>query len=466
MDFIRNYLNVHDKEDLIKGGAVKKRNYVGQGAFGKVLEATSPPITSSPNSPVLARFALKCIHPILKPPRLASELRLLRDLGGQSNVVKMHTAHFDMGQVYILMDMIDHENFSDYVEKLDLNEIIDYMKNLFIALEHVHENNVIHRDIKPSNFLYNRKERTYSLVDFGLAHYMQDHPTVRWSRYKFAQHLQPTPLQHLPMTPPTTPKQANHNFKNSHTVANNHILSNSRHLSRYFVTSPTSRGWSHSFSNKRQSSTQESPPEIDQTFKRLRVNEDLQNNQPKYKPVTPVTPTSRTPAARRITTGPSCECRGLPKVCSICTARPEPLAPKAGTPGYKAPEVLIRWRFQTTALDIWSAGVIFLCLLSGHYPFFRDVDDSTALAEIISLLGSDKVIDAARSIGFKLTIRPKHNPKDLLELCQRIRQSSLKKTQFEIPSAAHDLLIKLLDPNPLTRISAAEALKHPFFEYK
>ena len=52
-----------------------------------------------------------------------------------------------------------------------------------------------------------------------------------------------------------------------------------------------------------------------------------------------------------------------------------------------------------TAVDIWSAGVIFLSLLSGRYPFFRAHDDMTALAQIISIMGSEKVSESAKVYG-------------------------------------------------------------------
>ena len=40
---------------------------------------------------------------------------------------------------------------------LSVSEVRDYMRNLLIALKHVHKHDVIHRDVKPSNFLFNRK---------------------------------------------------------------------------------------------------------------------------------------------------------------------------------------------------------------------------------------------------------------------------------------------------------------------
>lgn len=57
-----------------------------------------------------------------------------------------------------------------------------------------------------------------------------------------------------------------------------------------------------------------------------------------------------------------------------------------------------------TAVDIWSAGVIFLSLLSGRYPFFRANDDMTALAQIISIMGSEEVSQSAKAYGKSMFI--------------------------------------------------------------
>ena len=50
-------------------------------------------------------------------------------------------------------------------------------------------------------------------------------------------------------------------------------------------------------------------------------------------------------------------------------------------------------------MDIWSAGVILLSLLSGCYPFFKAYDDRSAMAQVIGLMGTRECIDAARTYG-------------------------------------------------------------------
>ena len=45
--------------------------------------------------------------------------------------------------------------------------------------------------------------------------------------------------------------------------------------------------------------------------------------------------------------GEKCYCFGKPRVCSLCIVRPPECAPRAGTPGFRAPEVLLKYPSQT-----------------------------------------------------------------------------------------------------------------------
>ena len=55
--------------------------------------------------------------------------------------------------------------------------------------------------------------------------------------------------------------------------------------------------------------------------------------------------------------------------------------------------------YMQLAVDMWSAGIILLCLLSKRYPFFRAQDDQSAMAQIISLMGSKKCNMASKAYG-------------------------------------------------------------------
>ena len=57
-------------------------------------------------------------------------------------------------------------------------------------------------------------------------------------------------------------------------------------------------------------------------------------------------------------------------------------ANRGGTKGFRAPEVLLKVVHQTTAIDIWSAGVILLSMLCSRFPVLSHSDDDIALLEI------------------------------------------------------------------------------------
>lgn len=136
-------------------------------------------------------------------------------------------------------------------------------------------------------------------------------------------------------------------------------------------------------------------------------------------------------------------------------------ASRAGTRGFRAPEVLFKCSNQTTALDIWSAGVILLTLLTRRYPFFQSSDDFDAIVEIANIFGNEEM-----SLISKLynriwlcnvpSVPEKHVTWPIL--CQKLNPLFFP----EIPTECFDLLKECLNLNSEKRITAKNALKHDF----
>jgi len=73
---------------------------------------------------------------------------------------------------------------------------------------------------------------------------------------------------------------------------------------------------------------------------------------------------------------------------------------RAGTAGFRPPEVLLRTNIQTTSIDIWCCGVILLSIISGKFPFFHGrVSDDVALSEITTIFGEKAMNQCANLIG-------------------------------------------------------------------
>ncbi|KAJ4479077.1 kinase-like protein [Lentinula aciculospora] len=67
--------------------------------------------------------------------------------------------------------------------------------------------------------------------------------------------------------------------------------------------------------------------------------------------------------------------------------RPHSKANRAGTRGFRAPEVLLKCGDQTGAVDVWAAGMILLFFLAKKFPLFQSNDDTEALMEIATIIG-------------------------------------------------------------------------------
>lgn len=95
-----------------------------------------------------------------------------------------------------------------------------------------------------------------------------------------------------------------------------------------------------------------------------------------------------------------------------------------GTPAYVAPEVIVQQGYDGAKADIWSCGVVLFVLLAGFLPF---------------------------------------HDSNLMEMYRKIARAEFKFPK-SFPTEAKSLVAKILDPNPITRISAASILEHSWFK--
>ena len=134
-----------------------------------------------------------------------------------------------------------------------------------------------------------------------------------------------------------------------------------------------------------------------------------------------------------------------------------------GTRGFRAPEVLLGVAEQTTAIDVWSVGVIFLSLLTQRYPFFCGKTDAQNLCQIAAILGSRSLVAAAAELGLKVQF-PSWVSESGVNWQDLVLGLNPTHRDKYVDDNAYDLLSRLLDPSPKRRITAAEALAHPFLQ--
>lgn len=136
-------------------------------------------------------------------------------------------------------------------------------------------------------------------------------------------------------------------------------------------------------------------------------------------------------------------------------------ASRAGTRGFRAPEVLFKVAHQTVAIDVWSVGVILLTMLTRRYPFFQSTDDCDALVELASIFGHYEMTSTALVYDRVWTCSVPTIPEARLSwrhLCEQLNP----KWREAVPDECFDLLTLLLTLDYRHRITAIAALEHPF----
>ncbi|KAL6264668.1 cyclin-dependent kinase 5 [Polyergus mexicanus] len=120
---------------------------------------------------------------------------------------------------------------------------------------------------------------------------------------------------------------------------------------------------------------------------------------------------------------------------------------------YRPPDVLFGAKLYTTSIDMWSAGCIFAELANAGRPLFPGSDVDDQLKRIFKMLGTP-----TEETWPDLTTLPDYKPFPQYHPTQGLAQVTPKLT-----SRGKDLLQRLLVCNPALRLSAEEAMTHPYF---
>ena len=138
--------------------------FLDEGSYGKV-HLVQHVVTQ-------AIFCLKIIEKCQLNDQSFNQLireSIIQSYLNHPNIINLYsfTAHAEF--VYLLLEACPGQNLYKRLNKTPFKEkdVRKYIKEVCVAVEYMHKNDVIHRDIKPENILI--LENTVKICDFGWA---------------------------------------------------------------------------------------------------------------------------------------------------------------------------------------------------------------------------------------------------------------------------------------------------------
>jgi casein kinase II subunit alpha len=128
---------------------------------------------------------------------------------------------------------------------------------------------------------------------------------------------------------------------------------------------------------------------------------------------------------------------------------------------FKGPELLVDLQDYDYSLDMWSLGCMFAGIIFRKEPFFHGHDNQDQLVKIAKVLGTESL--SAYLDKYTITLDPhfqamigRHSRKPWKKFVNN------ENKHLSVPEAI-DFLDKLLRYDHQTRLTAREAMNHPYF---
>lgn len=226
-----------------------------------------------------------------------------------------------------------------------------YARRLLEALAHTHSRGIIHRDVKPRNFLFQARTGRAFLIDYGLAQSTEEQlhkaDRTRQLELRAASRLYVNVAERVLAD-----------------GVDQHTMQAAASISAIPATPGAVTG-------------------------------------PRSAP-------SSSSSSVRVVTGRAARVssQAVADASTVGLARRKPRADRAGTPGFRPPEVLLTVAEQGPGVDVWAAGVVLATVVSQRCPLLPGKEDGMQLAMIAALVGPERVARAAERLGRAIVVAP------------------------------------------------------------
>jgi casein kinase II subunit alpha len=128
---------------------------------------------------------------------------------------------------------------------------------------------------------------------------------------------------------------------------------------------------------------------------------------------------------------------------------------------FKGPELLVDYQMYDYSLDMWSLGCMLASMIFRKEPFFHGHDNYDQLVRIAKVLGTEELFEYLDK--YQIELDPRFS--DILGRHSRKRWERFvhSENQHLVSPEALDFLDKLLRYDHQERLTAMEAMDHPYF---
>ena len=143
---------------------------LGSGSQGKVKLAYDRRTEKKVAIKILNKSIFK--NNVILLQKTQREIALMRILN-HPNILSLFEVIESTKQIFIVEQYASNGSLFDIIQKLSLNQAIDYFRQIIYGLDYLHLHGICHRDLKPENLLLDYANQIL-IADFGFACWMPE----------------------------------------------------------------------------------------------------------------------------------------------------------------------------------------------------------------------------------------------------------------------------------------------------